>query len=219
MNKGLTRELICLRASQEARPGDYVNLGIGMPAEVANFISEDVILHTENGALGFGGIAIDESERDIDLVNAGGEPITMKPGIAFMDSMDAFDMIRGGRIDLTIMGAYQVSKRGDLAGIAVPEEPLPRPGGSMDLVIGAKRLIVVMEHIDRQGNPKVVTQCTYPLSAKGVVSRIITSLAVIDVSPQGLILVELPPGVSVDEVQANTEPKLIISPALKEMKL
>ena len=217
---GLSRELIALRAARELKRGQYVNLGIGLPTLVSNFISEDmgVVLHSENGALGFGRIA-DEDEMDIDLVNASSQPLTLRPGAAFFDSATAFAMIRSGRIDVTVLGAYQVSEKGDLANWMAPGRKAGSIGGSMDLVCGTRRVIVVMEHTTRTGEPKVVSGCTCPLTDHGVVDTIITSLAVIEVTPDGLLLKEVAPGVSVDDVQAVTEPGLLLAEDIREMDL
>jgi 3-oxoacid CoA-transferase B subunit len=220
MTLGLSRELIALRAARELRSGQYVNLGIGLPTLVSNFIPDDlgVILHSENGALGFGRIA-DEGEMDIDLVNASSQPLTLKPGAAFFDSAMAFAMIRSGRIDVTVLGAYQVSEKGDLANWMVSDRQVGSIGGSMDLVSGTKRVIAVMEHTTRSGEPKIVNECTYPLTGHGVVNTIITNLAVIEVTPEGLLLREVAPAVAVEDVQAATEPRLLLADNLREMEL
>jgi 3-oxoacid CoA-transferase B subunit len=217
---GLSRELIALRAARELKNGQYVNLGIGLPTLVSNFIAEEagVVLHSENGALGFGRIA-EEGEMDIDLVNASSQPLTLKPGAAFFDSATAFAMIRSGRIDVTVLGAYQVSEKGDLANWMAPGRKAGSIGGSMDLVSGTRRVIVVMEHTTRADEPKVVTRCTCPLTGHGVVNTIITNLAVIEVTPKGLLLREVAPAVTVEEVQAATEPELLLAEDLREMAL
>ena len=220
MMSGLSRELIALRAARELKSGQYVNLGIGLPTLVSNFIAEDmgVVLHSENGALGFGRIA-DEEEMDIDLVNASSQPLTLRPGAAFFDSATAFAMIRSGRIDVTVLGAYQVSEKGDLANWMAPGRKAGSIGGSMDLVSSTRRVIVVMEHTARSGEPKIVTECTCLLTGHGVVNTIITNLAVIEVTPHGLLLKEVAPGVTVEEVQAATEPKLVTAKDIKEIEL
>jgi 3-oxoacid CoA-transferase subunit B len=220
MTLGLNRELIALRAARELESGQYVNLGIGLPTLVSNFITEDmgVVLHSENGALGFGRIA-DEEEMDIDLVNASSQPLTLRPGAAFFDSATAFAMIRSGRIDVTVLGAYQVSEKGDLANWMVSDRKVGSIGGSMDLVSGTKRVIAVMEHTTRSGEPKIVAECTYPLTGHGVVNTIITNLAVVEVTQKGLLLREVAPGVSIGHVQAATEPKLLLAEGLREMDL
>jgi 3-oxoacid CoA-transferase subunit B len=220
MTSGLSRELIALRTAKELKSGQYVNLGIGLPTLVSNFITVDmgVVLHSENGALGFGRIA-DEEEMDIDLVNASSQPLTLRPGAAFFDSAMAFAMIRSGRIDVTVLGAYQVSERGDLANWMVSDRKVGSIGGSMDLVSGTRRVIAVMEHTTRSGEPKIVAECTYPLTGCGVVNTIITNLAVIEVTPKGLLLREVAPGVSVGDVQAATGPKFLLAEDLREMDL
>lgn len=214
---GLTKDLICLRAAKELKPGMYVNLGIGLPTQVANFAPEGVILHSENGVLNFGPIA-SEDEMDWELVNAGAQPITLLPGISFFHSADAFVMMRGRHLDVAILGAYQVSEAGDLANWRTEGEALGAIGGSMDLAYGAKRIIVVCEHTDRNGKPRIVKKCTLPLTGKGVINTIITTLCLIEITKAGLELRELAPGVTVDHVQQHTEPNLIISRDLKEME-
>ncbi|HIE17521.1 MAG TPA: 3-oxoacid CoA-transferase subunit B [Dehalococcoidia bacterium] len=214
---GLSRDLICLRASKELKPGMYVNLGIGLPTQVANFTPEGVILHSQNGVLGFGPIA-SEDEMDWELVNAGAQPITLQPGISFFHSADAFVMMRGRHLDVAILGAYQVSATGDLANWRTEREALGAIGGSMDLAYGAKRIIVICEHTDRDGKPRIVKQCTLPLTAKGVVNTIITNLCLIEVTSAGLELIEIAPGISIDYIQRFTEPKVILSRDLKEME-
>jgi 3-oxoacid CoA-transferase subunit B len=195
----------------------YVNLGIGLPTQVANFTPKGVILHSQNGVLGFGPIAAEE-EMDWELVNAGAQPITLAPGISFFNSIDAFAMMRGRHLDVAILGAYQVSEKGDLANWRMEGESLGAIGGSMDLAYGAKRIIVICEHTDKTGRPRIVSKCTLPLTGKGVVNTIITSLCVMELTRKGLKLRELAPGVTADEVQKHTEPKLILSDDLKEME-
>lgn len=220
MKSGLSRELIAMRVAQELRDGYYVNLGIGLPTLVSNFIPEgkDIILHAENGILGYGRIA-DEGEMDPDLVNAGSQPLTLNPGAAFFNSADAFAMIRGGHIDVSVLGAFQVSERGDLANWMVLEREVGSVGGSMDLVSGTKKVIVAMEHTTRSGEPRIVKECTYPLTGRGVVNTIITNLAVIEVTPEGLLLKEVAPSVTPEEVQAVTEPEVKLAKDLREMEL
>ena len=208
---------MCLRAAKELKPGMYVNLGIGLPTQVANFAPEGVILHSENGVLNFGPIA-SEDEMDWELVNAGAQPITLLPGISFFNSIDAFVMMRGRHLDVAILGAYQVSESGDLANWRIEGEALGAIGGSMDLAYGAKRIIVICEHTDRNGRPRIVKQCALPLTAKSVVNSIITSLCMIEITKRGVELRELAPGISVEYVQQLTEPELIISKSLKEME-
>ncbi len=220
MKSGLSRELIALRVAKELKDGDYVNLGIGLPTLVSNFIPEDieVILHSENGMLGYSQIA-NQEEIDPELVNAGSQPVTLRPGAAFFDSADAFTMIRGGHIDVTVLGAFQVSEKGDLANWMRLERKLGGIGGSMDLVSAAKRVIVAMEHTTRSGEPKIVKKCTNPLTKQEVVDMIITNLAVIEVTPEGLLLKEVAPLVTPEEVQAVTEPKVRLAKDLREMEL
>ncbi|MDP2952811.1 MAG: 3-oxoacid CoA-transferase subunit B [Chloroflexota bacterium] len=220
MSPGLTRELIALRVARELKDGYYVNLGIGIPTLVANFIPSDihVTLHSENGMLGFGRLA-EEHEIDPDLANAGGQYVTLLPGACFFHHADSFAMIRGGHLDVAVLGGLQVSEKGDLANWMVPERGVGSIGGAMDLAYGAKRLIVAMEHTTREGRPRLVRACTYPLTGKGVVKLVVTNVAVIEVASQGLLLREVAPGVSPNEVQSLTEPRLIISPQLKEMEL
>ncbi|HEU0073765.1 MAG TPA: 3-oxoacid CoA-transferase subunit B [Dehalococcoidia bacterium] len=209
---GLTRELIALRVARELRDGMVVNLGIGLPTLVANFLPEDatIVLHAENGILGYGGIVTDEAEFDQDLINAGGQPVTLAPGASFFDSATSFAMIRGGHVDVTVLGGLQVSAQGDLANWAVAGRGGGAIGGAMDLAAGAKRVIVAMEHTTRDGEPRILEQCTYPLTAQRCVDLIVTNLAVIEVTGQGLALREVAPGVSADEVRAAPAARLII---------
>ena len=220
MKSGLSRELIALRVAKEFRDGDYVNLGIGLPTLVSSFIPEDieVILHSENGMLGYSRVA-NEEEIDPELINAGSQPVTLRPGAVFFDSADAFAMIRGGHIDVTVLGAFQVSEKGDLANWMRLERKLGGIGGSMDLVSAPKRVIVAMEHTTRSGEPKIVKICTNPLTKREVVNMIITNLAVIEVTRGGLLLKEVAPSVTPEEVQAVTEPKVKLAKDLREMEL
>lgn len=216
----LDRETIAMRVAKELQDGDVVNLGIGIPSLCSQFVPEgrDVLYHSESGVLNFGPMA-DEGEEDVDLTNASGHFLAWHPGMSFFHSADAFAMIRGGHIDVTVLGALQVSAGGDLANWMLPERGVGNVGGAMDLAAGAKRVIVAMEHTDRAGNSKVVQECSYPLTGKACVHLIVTDIAVMEVTPAGLLLREVAPGWSPQEVQAQTDAALIISPALTEIAL
>jgi len=216
----LDRDAMALRAAMEFIDGMVVNLGIGIPTLCSNYIPEgrEVLFHTENGALNFGPIAPDE-DSDLQLVNAGGQYVTPKPGMSFFTHDESFSMIRGGRIDICCLGGMQVSEKGDLANWLLPGRGIGSIGGGMDLAFGAKKLIIIMEHNSKDGQPKILKKCSYELTAPQCVNLIVSDIAVIEVTPKGLVLKEVAPGWSAEEVQALTEPELIIAPDLKEIEL
>lgn len=215
----MSRELIVKRVAKELKDGDVVNLGIGMPTLVANYIPEDmdVTFQSENGFLGLGP-APEEGKEDKHLVNAGGQPVTIKPGGMFFDSATSFAIIRGGHVDVTVLGALQVDEEGNLANWMIPGKMVPGMGGAMDLVVGAKRVIVAMEHTAK-GAHKILKKCQLPLTAAKQVNTIITEMGVMEVTSEGLMLTEIAEGYTVEEVQAATEAKLIISKELKKMEV
>ena len=216
---GLSRELIALRAARELEPGSVVNLGIGLPTLVAGFVepSDGILFQAENGILGYAGVS--ESDFDSDLINAGGQPVELVPGASFFDTADSFAMIRGGHIDAAVLGGLQVSAQGDLANWYVPARGGGSVGGAMDLAVGARKLIVAMAHATRDGKPRIVEVCDYPLTAERCVDVIITDLAVIDVRADGLALREAAPGVSAEQIARLTGAPLLIPDVVPEMAL
>lgn len=224
MKERLSREAIAMRLAKEFFDGAVVNLGIGIPTLASSFVPEgiSVIYHSENGMLGFGPVVTAEEfeeKADIDLVNAGGQYVTPLPGMCFFHHADSFLMIRGGHVDITILGAFQISEQGDLANWMFPGRGVGNIGGGMDLAFNAKRVVCAMEHTTRNGDLKILNQCSLPLTAPRCVDLIVTDLAVIEITNQGLTLKEIAPTWTVEEIQALTEPKLIIAEDLKEIEL
>ncbi|MCA1020551.1 3-oxoacid CoA-transferase subunit B [Halobacillus litoralis] len=215
MDKAAVRELIARRAEKEIESGYYVNLGIGMPTMVANYIDYDkeVVLQSENGLLGIGRSPYEE-EVDPDLINAGKETVTASIGAAYCDSAESFAMIRGEHLDLAILGGMEVAENGDLANWMIPGKMIKGMGGAMDIVHGSKKVVIIMDHVNKHGDPKILKECRLPLTGKGVVDRIITERAVMDVTEEGLKLIEIAEGWTVDEIKASTEADLIVSDEL-----
>jgi len=216
----LDRAIIAMRVAKELAPGATVNLGIGIPTLVSMFVADDsvVFYHSESGVLNCGPLA-EEGSEDIDLINAGGQFLEQVPGMAYFSSADAFAMIRGGHVDVTVLGAHQVSAHGDLSNWMLPERGVGNIGGAMDLAAGADKVIVAMEHNDRNGNPKVVEECSFPLTGKGCVSLVVTDVAVLEPTAEGMVLRETAPGWSAEEVQEITGARLIVSEQLAEYEV
>ena len=216
----LHREVIAMRVAKELRDGDVVNLGIGIPTLCSQFVPDNktIFYHSESGVLNYGPMA-EEGKEDPDLINAGGQFLAPVAGMAFFNSADAFAMIRGGHVDVTVLGAFQVSVQGDIANWMIPERGIGNIGGAMDLAVGAKRVIVAMEHLDRKGRSKIVNECDYPLTGERCVSLIVTDIAVVEIDEKGLQLLEVAPGWDFDSVQNETDATLIPSPYLSEMVL
>jgi 3-oxoacid CoA-transferase subunit B len=216
----LDRQIVALRVAKEFQDGNIVNLGVGIPMLACNFIpaGREVIFHSENGVLGFGEVTL-PGEGDLDLVNAGGQTVKRQPGMSFFGHDESFSIVRGGHLDISVMGAYQVSEKGDLANYMVPERQVGTIGGAMDLAYGAKRLIIAMNHTTKTGEPRIVRKCSYELTAPACVDLIVTDIAVIEVSEQGLVLRETAPGWTPEEVQTITEPTLIVAPDCREIEL
>ena len=219
MDKYQIREVIAKRAAKELNDGDVVNLGIGIPTLIPNYLPEgvSVTLQTENGAMGMGPTPA-EGEEDKNLINAGGGSITLEPGACTFDSATSFAIIRGGHVNVSFLGALQVDEKGNLANWIIPGKMAPGMGGAMDLVVGAKKVILTMEHTQK-GNPKILKECTLPLTAAGQVNKIITEMGVMDITPEGIVLRELHPEFTVEQVQAATQATLIIDPNLKPMDI
>ena len=211
------REIIAKRIARELKEGDVVNLGIGIPTLIANFLPEnlEVIIQSENGIMGMGP-APDEDSINPDITNAGGKPVTVKPGAMFFDSAVSFGIIRGGHVDLTVLGALEVDEKGSIANWIVPGKMVSGMGGAMDLVVGAKKVIAALLHTQK-GQPKILSQCTLPYTARGVIDMIVTEMGVMEVTPEGLVLTELAPGCTLEQIRAATGARLVVSPDLKPM--
>ncbi|MSQ25245.1 MAG: 3-oxoacid CoA-transferase subunit B [Dehalococcoidia bacterium] len=220
MKQPMDRDVMAMRVAREFQDGDVVNLGIGIPTLASNYIPEGrrVTFHSESGVLGYGGV-LDDGEGDIDLINAGGQFVAPLPGMSVFSSADAFAMIRGRHIAVAVLGAFQVSERGDLANWMLPGRGIGNVGGAMDLAAGARRIIVVMEHVTKDGQPRLVRRCTYPLTGLRCVDLVVTDLAVIAVTPQGMELRETAPGYSAADIQAMTEARLTVAKDVREVEL
>jgi 3-oxoacid CoA-transferase B subunit len=216
----LDRQIMALRVAKEFQDGNVVNLGIGIPGLAANFVpaGREVIFHSENGVLGYGEITL-PGEGDLDLVNAGGQTVKRAPGMCFFSHDESFAIVRGGHLDVSVMGAYQVSEKGDLANYMVPERQVGTIGGAMDLAFGAKKLIIVMNHTTKEGDYRIVKKCHYHLTAPKCVDLIVTDIAVIEVTKKGLVLKEVAPGWTPEDVQKLTEPKLVVAPDCHDIEL
>lgn len=216
----LDRQIMALRVAKEFQDGNLVNLGIGIPMLASNFVpvGREVLFHSENGVLGFGETTL-PGEGSLDLVNAGGQTVSPQPGMCFFAHDESFGMVRGGHLDISVMGGYQVSEKGDLANYMIPERQIGTIGGAMDLAFGANRVIIAMNHVTKEGDYRIVNKCAYELTAPECVDLIVTDIAVIDVTKDGLVLKEVAPGWSPEEVQILTEPKLIIAPDCQEITL
>ena len=223
MKSRLTRELMAMRIAQELFDGAVVNLGIGIPTLVSSYIPEGmtIIFHTQNGALGFGPVVTADElgeKADIDLINAGGQYVTPLPGMSFFHHADSFGMIRGGHVDITVLGALQVSEKGDLANWMFPERGVGNIGGGMDLAVGAKKVIAATEHVTKKGEFKILKKCNFPLTGKECVDLVVTDIAVMEITAKGLLLREVAPSWTPEDVQKLTEPRLSIAPDLKEIQ-
>ena len=221
MKERLDEQTVAMRAAKEFQEGMVVNLGMGTPMLCCNFLPEEreILLHSENGLLGFGAIIDQPGEANIDLLNAQGQPVRARPGMCFVDQAESFVMIRGGHVDITVLGALQVSEKGDLANWHMPAKEIGSLGGGMDLAFRAKRVIVCMTHSAKDGKPKIVKECSLPITAPKAVALIVTDLAVIKVTSEGLVLKEVAPGWTAEEVQGLTETNLTIDSSLKEIDL